>query len=549
MSTPIAERLGIEFPLFAFSHCRDVVAAVSKAGGYGVLGALAYSPDQLEIELSWIDDNVGGKPYGVDFAMPEKFVGKGDEFSLEGLQDMIPQEHKDHVEKILAENDVPPMPEGTEGAMKAAGLAVEVEGPGQIDVVLDHPVSMIVNALGPPPPYVVEAAHSSGVLVGALCGSARHAQRNVERGVDVLVAQGTEAGGHCGEISTMVLIPEVVDTVGPDVPVLAAGGIGRGRQMAAAMALGAQGAWTGSIWLTVRRVRHPALGRREAPGRRLRRHRPVPGDDRKARPPAPHRLDRSVGAGGRPRSPPDAAPGPPLRTRRPPLQPGPEHGPLRQPRRPDRRPHGQGPPRQGRRLRHRRGVDRDDAEHGVVAGTTDRSGARLWWLMAPQSGRQNEGRWEATHSSAVATTWSTSSSVRPWFDGSTTPHSMTRSALGRPASGWRWAMSLKPGWRRTLPVQTMRVSTPWDSMCCWKSARRMPDPVSDQQREHVPGGVEALERGGAARTHPATGRSPRTGGRSCAGGRPGWRGACAAAPRRRRRTARTARSSSRPRRR
>ncbi len=251
MRTPICDRLGIEFPLFAFSHCRDVVAAVSRAGGYGVLGALAYSPDQLEIELSWIDEHVDGKPYGVDFAMPEKFVGKGEEFDLGSLKAMIPEEHRQFVEKILAEHDVPPMPEGVEGVMKAAGLGVEAEGPGQVDVALGHPVSMLVNALGPPPEYVIEAAHSSGVLVGALCGSPRHAERNVERGVDVMIAQGTEAGGHCGEISTMVLVTEVVDTVGPDVPVLAAGGIGRGRQMAAAMALGAQGAWTGSIWLTV----------------------------------------------------------------------------------------------------------------------------------------------------------------------------------------------------------------------------------------------------------------------------------------------------------
>jgi NAD(P)H-dependent flavin oxidoreductase YrpB (nitropropane dioxygenase family) len=251
MRTPICDRLGIEFPLFAFSHCRDVVAAVSRAGGYGVLGALAYSPDRLEVELSWIDEHVDGKPYGVDFAMPEKFVGKGEQFDLDSLQSMIPEEHHQFVEKILAEHDVPPMPEGVEGVMKAAGLGVEAEGPGQVDVALNHPVSMLVNALGPPPEYVIEAAHSSGVLVGALCGSPRHAQRNVERGVDVMIAQGTEAGGHCGEISTMVLVPEVVDTVGPDVPVLAAGGIGRGRQMAAAIALGAQGAWTGSIWLTV----------------------------------------------------------------------------------------------------------------------------------------------------------------------------------------------------------------------------------------------------------------------------------------------------------
>lgn len=252
MRTPICDRLGIDIPLFAFSHCRDVVAAVSRAGGYGVLGALAFSPDQLEIELRWIDEHVDGKPYGVDFAMPERFVGKGaDEFSLSSLEDMIPQGHRDFVEQILRDHDVPPMPEGTEGQMKAAGLGVEAEGPDQVALALEHPVSMLVNALGPPPAYAVEHAHEKGVLVGALCGSPRHAERNLERGVDVLIAQGTEAGGHCGEISTMVLVPDVVEQVGPDVPVLAAGGIGRGRQMAAAMALGAQGAWTGSIWLTV----------------------------------------------------------------------------------------------------------------------------------------------------------------------------------------------------------------------------------------------------------------------------------------------------------
>jgi NAD(P)H-dependent flavin oxidoreductase YrpB (nitropropane dioxygenase family) len=256
MRTQICDDLGIEFPLFAFSHCRDVVAAVSKAGGYGVLGALAYSPDQLEVELSWIDDHVDGKPYGVDFAMPEKFVGKGESDIpvadlVQNLDAMIPEAHTEYVEKVLADHGVPPLPEGEEGQMKAAGLGVEAEGPDQVKVALSHPVSMLVNALGPPPEYAVKAAHDKGVLVGALCGSPRHAERNRAIGVDVMIAQGTEAGGHCGEISTMVLVPEVVDTVGPDVPVLAAGGIGRGRQMAAAMALGAQGVWTGSIWLTV----------------------------------------------------------------------------------------------------------------------------------------------------------------------------------------------------------------------------------------------------------------------------------------------------------
>lgn len=254
MKTPICERLGIEFPIFAFSHCRDVVAAVSRAGGYGVLGALAFSPDQLEIELSWIEDNIDGKPYGVDIVMPAKYVGKGGgaEASVDSLDALIPAEHKQFVEDLLEEHHVPPLPEDmADVTPKAAGLNVDAEGPGQVEVSLAHDATMLVNALGPPPPDVIKRAHEKGILVGGLVGSRQHAERQVAMGVDVIVAQGTEAGGHCGEISTMVIVPEVVDAVGPDVPVLAAGGIGSGRQMAAAMALGAQGAWTGSIWLTV----------------------------------------------------------------------------------------------------------------------------------------------------------------------------------------------------------------------------------------------------------------------------------------------------------
>ena len=255
MRTPITERLGIEFPIFAFSHCRDVVAAVTNAGGFGVLGALAYSPEQLEIELNWIDQHVDGRPYGVDFAMPVNYIGKGggEDASFEALDAMIPQQHRDFVDELLARHDVPELPPELEGGpVAAAGLNVDAMGPSQIEVCLAHPgVRMIVNALGPPPLYVIERAHEAGVLVGGLAGSKVHAERQVAIGVDVIVAQGTEAGGHCGEISTMVLVPEVVDAVGAEVPVLAAGGIATGRQMAAALALGAQGVWTGSMWLTV----------------------------------------------------------------------------------------------------------------------------------------------------------------------------------------------------------------------------------------------------------------------------------------------------------
>jgi len=251
--TPICDRLDIEFPIFAFSHCRDVVAAVTNAGGFGVLGALAYEPERLEIELNWIEDHVQGRPYGVDFAMPVKYVGQGggEDATPEHLLTMIPQGHRDFVARVLDEAGIPPLPaDADKRPPKAAGLNVDAEGPGQLEVTLSHDgVKMVVNALGPPPAYIVEQCHAAGLIVGALVGSKQHAERQLTQGVDVIVAQGTEAGGHCGEISTMVLVPQVVDAVGPDVPVLAAGGIADGRQMAAAMALGAQGVWTGSVWL------------------------------------------------------------------------------------------------------------------------------------------------------------------------------------------------------------------------------------------------------------------------------------------------------------
>ncbi len=253
MTTPICSDLGIEFPIFAFSHCRDVVAAVTNAGGFGVLGALAYEPERLEIELAWIDDHVKGKPYGVDFAMPAKYVGQGGgaEATPDYLASLIPQAYRDWVNQVLDDAGIPPLPADLDQrAPKAAGLNVDAEGPGQLEVTLSHPnVKMVVNALGPPPKYVLDQCHAQGVLVGGLVGSKQHAERQVAIGTDVIVAQGTEAGGHCGEISTMVLVPQVVDAVGPKVPVLAAGGIADGRQMAAAIALGAQGVWTGSMWL------------------------------------------------------------------------------------------------------------------------------------------------------------------------------------------------------------------------------------------------------------------------------------------------------------
>ena len=250
MKTPICELLGIEIPLLAFSHCRDVVAAVTNAGGFGVLGASSHTPEQLEEELAWIDDHVDGKPYGADIVVPEKFEGKGQHLDADALLALVPEQHVAFVTELLTDHGIEATREQVL-AMNFAANQVE-EGEKLLDVALRHPIKLIANALGVPPQFMIDRAKEAGILIAALVGAKEHAIRQVNAGVDVLIAQGTEAGGHCGEVTTMVLIPEVVEAIKPirEVPVLAAGGIVTGRQMAAAVALGAAGAWTGSVWLT-----------------------------------------------------------------------------------------------------------------------------------------------------------------------------------------------------------------------------------------------------------------------------------------------------------
>ena len=252
MQTDLAKKLGIEFPIFAFTHCRDVVVAVSKAGGLGVLGAVGFTPEQLEVELDWIDEHIGDKPYGVDIVIPGKYEGMGatDADKLEAdLKALIPQEHRDFVQKLLAEHDVPDIPE-EERMRELIGFGTAIAGP-QAEIALSREKCVLLaNALGTPPADVIENVHSKGKLIAALCGSAAQAARHKAAGVDIVIAQGTEGGGHTGEIGSVVLWPEVLDVLG-DTPMLAAGGVGSGRQMAAALAMGAQGVWTGSLWLTV----------------------------------------------------------------------------------------------------------------------------------------------------------------------------------------------------------------------------------------------------------------------------------------------------------
>ena len=249
MKTAVTELLGCEFPILAFSHCRDVVAAVSKAGGFGVLGAVAHTPEQLEIDLAWIDAEVGDRPYGVDLLLPQKYVG-ADEGGLDvaDLAQLLPPEHREFVDDILERYAVPELPDDE----TPRGMSLNVSPQGYeplLDVAFAHPIRLIASALGPPPADVIERSRAAGVKVAALAGKTVHAVKHAEAGADIIIAQGSEAGGHTGEVGTMVLVPEVVDAVAP-VPVLAAGGIANGRHMAASMALGAAGVWTGSVWLT-----------------------------------------------------------------------------------------------------------------------------------------------------------------------------------------------------------------------------------------------------------------------------------------------------------
>ncbi len=258
MHTKLAKEMGLELPIFAFTHCRDVVAAVSKAGGLGVLGVAGHSHEDLAMELDWIENEIGDKPYGVDLLIPSKFVGseKGG-LDTSQLSEKIPAEYRRFLDELLEKHGVPPMADDTKMRPK---LNVGYEQQRDvIELAFEHRISLIASALGPPPGWLVEEAHKKDVKVAALAGRVDHAQRHAEAGTDIIIAQGYEAGGHTGEISTMVLVPEVVDAVDP-LPVLAAGGIGNGRQVTAALALGAQGVWTGSVWLTTEEAEtHPVV--------------------------------------------------------------------------------------------------------------------------------------------------------------------------------------------------------------------------------------------------------------------------------------------------
>lgn len=262
MRTELTDRFGIEYPIFGFTPSEDVAAAISRAGGLGVLGCVRFNEaEELDAVLEWMHENTDGKPFGVDIVMPAKIPTEGSKVDLDS---MIPPEHRAFVERTLDELGVPKL-DGEERVNTGVLGWLHSVARSHVDVAMEHArkygqIKLIANALGSPPADVIDVSHQNGVAVAALAGAKDHALHHVEAGVDIVIAQGYEGGGHTGEVTSMILWPELVDAVGDSAPVLAAGGVGSGRQMAAAIALGAQGVWMGTYWLTAAEYKLGAHG-------------------------------------------------------------------------------------------------------------------------------------------------------------------------------------------------------------------------------------------------------------------------------------------------
>ena len=195
MNNKVCSMLNIEFPLFAFSHCRDVVAAVSNAGGFGVLGCAGHTAESLDIELRWLDDHINGSPYGVDLLIPTSLDSKESALSAAEVEARIPPEHKAHVESILAQHGIDTKGLWDRDIGDGYGDNLREKGASVIlDAAFSHPVKMVVNALGVPPDFMLDRARRAGIVVGALAGAREHAIKHAEAGVDVIIVSGTEAG-------------------------------------------------------------------------------------------------------------------------------------------------------------------------------------------------------------------------------------------------------------------------------------------------------------------------------------------------------------------
>jgi len=249
LRTPICELLGIRLPILQAGMGRykglvtppELVAAVSNAGGLGCLGATGVEPDELRQAIRRIRE-LTDRPFGVNLIIPSRMstrTGTREEIRAD-IREKFPA-HWNLLQQIFRDEGIEPRPIDKEYSLTEEMTAAQTE------VVFEERVSLFVVALGDPA-AVMQRARSVGMKVAGLAGNVRNARRQLAAGVDFVIAQGGEAGGHVGVVSTFPLVPQVVDVAG-STPVVAAGGIGDGRGVAAALALGAQAVWCGTAFL------------------------------------------------------------------------------------------------------------------------------------------------------------------------------------------------------------------------------------------------------------------------------------------------------------
>ena len=247
LHTQLCDQLGIEYPIVAFTHCKDVAAAVTNAGAFAVLGQTQSSPDEIDSNIRWMREKIGDKPFGVDLVFPASVPATGD---IDTLRSQIPQEQFDYVEAMKEKHNIPKW-RNTPVDWNLGWLNKEMPQK-QLEVVLENRVPVLASGLGNPD-FVLKRAHEQGVLVWGLVGKPRQAKAEIDAGVDGIIAQGYDAAGHTGKIGTFSIVPQVVEIArGTGVPVIAGGGITTGRHLAGALVLGAAGVWTGTVWLASR---------------------------------------------------------------------------------------------------------------------------------------------------------------------------------------------------------------------------------------------------------------------------------------------------------
>lgn len=242
--TRICDLLGIQHPIFAFSHSKDVVVAVTMAGGVGVLGATRMFPEEIESTLAEIRERVGTRPFAVDLVLPKDMPERN---NREDIEAQIPDGHRAFVDHLYEKYEVP---RDGEAGPRSRFVRSNEMARRQADVVLASDVDIFAMGIGSPPEFIA-AAKASGKRVLALVGNPRHASKALAQGAEILVAQGHDSGAHTGPIGTYSLVPQITRMAG-DVPVLAAGGVATGQHIVAALAMGAVGVWVGTAWLVTK---------------------------------------------------------------------------------------------------------------------------------------------------------------------------------------------------------------------------------------------------------------------------------------------------------